>query len=339
MRDSPTSRRSALQALLALGGLSCSRSLFAEPSFAARVPGSPEDLSGALAEPDPLFAAPTRLDRIGRVMTNVMVNGKGPFRFVIDTGASRSTLAPHLARSLGLTHSVGRNVMLNGVTGAAEVPTVAVDTIEIGELKLENQDLPVIFTSIMGNADGILGVAGFHDQRIDVDFKRDRVSVLTSSGRRPHYSMVTARAQRNDNGLMIVDVRVGRRIKAKAVIDTGAERTLGNLALQNALNKNRRRKREPVSAVVHGATPDIADGDVQQIKEATIGDMTLSNLEVIFADFHVFKLWELDQEPALLIGMDMLGVLERLVIDYRRNEVSMYGERNSATRTVRTVQR
>jgi hypothetical protein len=55
--------------------------------------------------------------------------------------------------------------------------------------------------------------------------------------------------------------------------------------------------------------------------------MTLSNLDVIFADFHVFKLWGLDQQPALLIGMDLLGVLERLVIDYRRNEVSMYGER------------
>ena len=85
-----------------------------------------------------------------------------------------------------------------------------------------------------------------------------------------------------------------------------------------------------VSAVVHGATPDIADGDVQTVKEATIGDMTLTNFEVIFADFHVFKLWELDQEPAMLIGMDMLGVLDRLVIDYRRNEVSMFGERSSA---------
>ena len=220
--------------------------------------------------------------------------------------------------------------MLNGVTGAAEVPTVAVDSIEIGALQFENQHLPVIFTSIMGNADGILGVAGFQDQRIDVDFKRDRVSVLASNGRRPHYSMVTARATRNANGLMIVDVRVGRRIKAKAVIDTGAERTLGNLALQQAHEQEpAARSREPVSAVVHGATPDIADGDVQEIKQATIGDMTLSNLEVIFADFHVFKLWGLDQEPAMLIGMDMLGVLERLVIDYRRNEVSMYGERAS----------
>ena len=187
----------------------------------------------------------------------------------------------------------------------------------------------------MGNAYGILGVAGFQDQRIDVDFKKDRVSVIESNGKRPHYSMVTARATRNANGLMIVDVRVGRRIKAKAVIDTGAERSLGNIALQTAMNKNRRKKREVVSAVVHGATPDIADGDVQEIKEATIGDMTLSNLEVIFADFHVFKLWGLDQEPAMLIGMDMLGILERLVIDYRRNELSMYGERPSS----RIVQR
>jgi predicted aspartyl protease len=329
MRDSPANRRMALQALLALGGLSCSPILFAEPNISSRIPGTPEDLSGALADPEPLFAAPTRLDRIGRVMTHVKVNGKGPFRFVIDTGASRSTLAPHLARALGLKASVGRNVMLNGVTGAAEVPTVAVDSIEIGALRFVDQNLPVIFTSIMGNADGILGVAGFHDQRIDVDFKRDRVSVLASNGKRPHYSLVTARATRNANGLMILDIRVGRRIRAKAVIDTGAERTLGNLALQNAMNKHRRKKREVVSAMVHGATPDITDGDVQEVKEATIGDMTLTNMEVIFADFHVFKLWKLDQEPAMLIGMDMLGVLERLVIDYRRNEVSMYGERTS----------
>ncbi len=338
MSASRASRRTTLQALLAMGGFAASRAIFAEPNIGARVPGGADDLTGAFAEPEPLFAAPTRLDRIGRVMTEVMINGKGPFRFVIDTGASRSTLAPHLAKALGLQASVGRNVMLNGVTGVAEVPTVAVDSLEIGALRFEKQNLPVIFTSIMGNADGILGVAGFDDQRIDVDFKRDRVQVLASNGRRPHFSMVTARAQRNDHGLMILDVRIGRRIKAKAVIDTGAERTLGNLALQAAMNRGRKQF-DPVSAVVHGATADIADGEVQEIPEASIGDLKLTNLEVIFSDFHVFKLWELDQQPALLIGMDMLGVLERLVIDYRRNEISMYGARPSALPTVRTVQR
>ncbi len=330
MRETIANRRLALQMLLALGGGLCSRSILAEPNIGSRIPGGAEDFAGSLADAEPLFAAPTRLDRVGRVMTPVMVNGKGPFRFVIDTGASRSTLAPHLAKALGLTIPTGRRIMLNGVTGAAEVPTVIVDSLEIGALRFVDQHLPVIFTSIMGNADGILGVAGFQDQRIDVDFKRDRVSVAASNGRRPHYSMVTSRAERNDNGLMIIEIRVGRRIRAKAVIDTGAERTLGNLALQDAINKGRK-KRQPVSALVHGATPDITDGDMQAIRQARIGDLALSNMDVIFADFHVFKLWGLAQEPAMLIGMDMLGVLERLVIDYRRNEVSMYGDRSAAT--------
>lgn len=330
MREMLARRRIALQALVALGVGLLAQPLLADPNIGSRIPGSGDEISGALSEPQPLFAAPTRLDRIGRVMTHVMVNGKGPFRFVIDTGASRSTLAPHLAKALQLKPSVGRNVLLNGVTGVAEVPTVAVDSLEIGALRFENQNLPVIFTSIMGNADGILGVAGFGDQRIDVDFKRDRVSVLVSNGRRPNYSLVTARARRNENGLMILDMRVGRRIKVKAVIDTGAERTLGNLALQEAMNRHRRVRPELAAAVIHGATPDITDGEVQLIREASIGDMKLTNLEAIFADFHVFKLWGLDEEPALLVGMDMLGVLDRLIIDYRRNEVSMYGDRSES---------
>src|SRR4030095_13036457 len=139
MRDVLTNRRFALQMLLALGGSALSRSVLAEPNIGSRIPGSAEDFAGSLSAPAPLFAAPTRVERIGRVMTAVKVNGKGPYRFVIDTGASRSTLAPHLAKALGLTVPNGRRVVLNGVTGAAEVPTVIVDTIEIGALKFEQQ--------------------------------------------------------------------------------------------------------------------------------------------------------------------------------------------------------
>src|SRR5580704_18446199 len=53
--------------------------------------------------PDPtLFASPTTRDHIGRIVAPVMVNGRGPYRFIIDTGASDSTVSPDLARTLGL---------------------------------------------------------------------------------------------------------------------------------------------------------------------------------------------------------------------------------------------
>ena len=134
---------------------------------------------------------------------------------------------------------------------------------------------------------------------------------------------------------MIVDVRVGRRISAKAVIDTGAERTLGNLALQNAMNKGQQEARPVVAPWCTAPRPTSPTATCRKSRKPRIGDMTLTNLEVIFADFHVFKLWGSTRNRRMLIGMDMLGVLDRLVIDYRRNEVSMYGDRASS----RLVQR
>src|SRR6185437_11714875 len=74
----------------------------------ATLPGdaAPADAAAKAAEEyDSLFACPTTLDHIGRVVAPVMVDGQGPFRFVIDTGASRSSVGPSLVASLGLKMS------------------------------------------------------------------------------------------------------------------------------------------------------------------------------------------------------------------------------------------
>jgi hypothetical protein len=42
----------------------------------------------AVTAEEPRFVAPTRRDRIGRILAPVLVNGQGPFRLVLDTGAS-----------------------------------------------------------------------------------------------------------------------------------------------------------------------------------------------------------------------------------------------------------
>jgi hypothetical protein len=35
----------------------------------------------------------------------------------------------------------------------------------------------------------------------------------------------------------------------------------------------------------------------------------------------VFRLWNLDDKPAILVGMDVLGLADALMIDYRRSEM------------------
>ncbi len=44
---------------------------------------------------------------------------------------------------------------------------------------------------------------------------------------------------------------------------------------------------------------------------------------VTFANVYIFKHWKLTSEPAIMIGMDALGMLDTLIIDYRRHELQM----------------
>ncbi|MBK6599440.1 MAG: aspartyl protease family protein [Proteobacteria bacterium] len=281
-----------------------------------RITGTDEDPPEELQ-----YATSTTLDRIGRIMAPVMVNGMGPYRFVIDTGASHSTLSPALAATLAVEPNEGDIVTLNGVTGAAQVPVVHIDSLEAGALLLEDQRMPIIWSSIMADADGILGVAGLTEQRIDVDFRRNTIEIRRSRGGVRRSGALKIRAQRIAGGLLLVNGRVGRQ-KTAIIIDTGSERTLGNAALRDALTE-RRYRNDAQDTEVSGATEHIVDGERWLAPTIKIDELSVGDVEVTFGDFHVFDVWKLQHTPALILGMDVIGVLESLAIDYRRREITV----------------
>jgi hypothetical protein len=58
--------------------------------------------------------------------------------------------------------------------------------------------------------------------------------------------------------------------------------------------------------------------------------------DVTFGDLEVFRHWRLDAEPAILLGIDVLGTAAALMVDYRRHEVR---PRELPTRIKRTFRR
>jgi hypothetical protein len=69
----------------------------------AAVPEPPDELSEIVVQaPEPRFVAPTLRDKIGRIWAPVWINGKGPFRLVLDTGANHSGVTLEVAELLGL---------------------------------------------------------------------------------------------------------------------------------------------------------------------------------------------------------------------------------------------
>jgi hypothetical protein len=229
----------------------------AEPASSPPISGD-HPLSRAEAEESSLFALPTTHDHIGRVVVAAMVNGKGPFRFIVDTGATNSTVSPRLVHELGLQPTGAASIVLNGITGTAQVSAVTLDRLQAGDMTIDQLVAPVVWAPVMAGADGILGAAGLTGRSLSVDFERNYVRISRGVEMGVRAEALKIHATRVTHGLITLSMQVGR-VHGLAVIDTGSERTLGNPALQAALKLRNRTGAEALVTSVYGATEQGAD--------------------------------------------------------------------------------
>lgn len=269
-----------------------------------------------VSAPEPRYVAPTLRDRIGRIWAPVYLNDQGPFRLVLDTGATHSAVIPRVADLLGADARTNRTVRVRGVTGTAVVPVLRVHKMDIGDLLLEPAMLPVV-ADVFGGADGVLGNEGMRDKRIVIDFKRDSISVKRSKRERPGPEFRTLPTKILRNYLLAFDVTIGR-VKTTAILDTGAPQSLGNMALLEAL---KRHPEDLPKAEVVGVTLDVEYADRVAMPTIYMDEIIVRGAHMSFGDVHIFKHWNLTREPAILLGMDIIGVVEQLIIDYRTREL------------------
>jgi hypothetical protein len=266
---------------------------------------------------EPKFVAPTRRDRIGRIWAPVKIDGKGPFRLVLDTGASHSVVIQRTADVLAEPET-GEMIHVTGVTGSATVPSVHVASMEVGELLLGPTFLPIV-PDVFGGAQGVLGREGLHDMRIYADFRRDELTITHSRNQRVGLDFTVVPLTLVHDGLLMADALTGN-VHTHAIIDTGAQRTIGNEALRIALLRH---PRPPKREDIEGVTLDVQTGDNQATPPIFMGKVELQGVRVTFGDMYLFDHWKMTREPTLLIGMDVLGSFDAIVIDYRTHELQL----------------
>jgi hypothetical protein len=207
---------------------------------------------------------------------------------------------------------------MNGVTGAEVVPTVFVERVSAGDLAIENQRLPVAY-ALGGDVDGVLGVDGLGNERVLIDFVHHKVEIRASRSVVALADVTRTRIRFKFGQLMIATGQVGST-RVSAVIDTGSQYTLGNGALRNALNLHEEATQANTTEVI-GQTLAKQLGQQHVVRDVVVADTRTRYVNVVFGDFYMFKLWDLNADPTLVVGMDLLGGLDTLVIDYGRREV------------------
>lgn len=301
----------------------------AQPPAAAPVPGPA--VPAASPAPDPATLAPPvvvtpyiqpfDLDATRRMAVKVMVGGEGPFSFLVDTGAERTVIARELAERLGLTE--GAKLKMATIGGSAVVPSYRVAAVEMANLRLAAIDAPALLGRHLGAA-GLIGVDMLEERRVLIDFRKESMEILqTRKSARPIIrddDAIVVTARNSAGRLILSDARIdGKRIDV--IVDTGAQTSVGNLALQKMV-ASRGANRQPFTAtILSSVTGEDVPAMRTAIKRITLNGLDVNNLPISFADSQAFRALGLDARPALLLGMDGLALFDRVEIDFPNRRV------------------
>ncbi|MEZ5995214.1 MAG: retroviral-like aspartic protease family protein [Hyphomonadaceae bacterium] len=284
----------------------------------ARCERAPDLADYATLNASDIAAGPTVMDRIGRVVASVNVNGQGPFRFIVDTGANRSAVSDALAESLELAPTGEGEV--HTVYGVTQAPMIQVDSLRYGDISVNAAALPVLSGAVLAGEHGLLGVDGMSDRRLRIDFDRRCIEIAPSRGVRRLGGWTTVRGELRFGHLVVMRGAVNG-IPVSMFLDTGSNSTLANIALRDALRTRAARTVHVDRVHAYTAGEPVVLDTAIALPRVSLGQVDVRNVLAFVGDFHIFHIWDLDNEPALLVGMDVLSRTHGVAIDYGRATV------------------
>jgi len=315
-------RRHAIQAMAAAAaaGLAAPRAFALGPGDATRLPPTttPVPLAPSpRADPTESGEVAGGRDPFDHLTAPVTLNGRGPYPFIVDTGASISCVSKPLAETLGLPLEPSRPV--HTVVGVKPQALTLVDELRVGVRRQRGMQALAIPLE-QPQVQGVLAVDWLKGQRLTLDFENSRLEFTSSRTEASGPGQVVVPARRKHGQLTIVDADLGDK-RISAMIDSGSELSLCNTALLNMLDRRQAlpAKRRVIEMVTIIGEP--FSGELMFLPFLRLGGLHLGNVAVVHADTYVFKIWGLADKPAILLGMDLLREFRAVSLDFGRSQV------------------
>jgi predicted aspartyl protease len=273
-----------------------------------------------------LAVIPRQVSDTGHIVVETTLNGIGPFRLVIDTGASISALYEHALAKVDIEPLPNIKVHVFGIGGSGLFPLAEVAEIRVGDEPWKDARVAVLPTPspVAARVDGILGV----------DFL-SRYAVLYSRQERALHlypvELVSERLYLGWDRIVLRELRVGDGNVAvfvldmyiddqhiPTVFDLGATANLINRRGTRALDilvRSPRAKQEIHG--VSGSTEVLAELHVWRLQ---INNSIWRNRVFLVGEFPVFETLGLNRQPAAIAGADLFGRRD-FIIDFTRRRL------------------
>jgi hypothetical protein len=169
---------------------------------------------------------------------------------------------------------------------------------------------------------GLLGIDGMLGRRLMMDFERRCIEIRPSQRAPPLHNWFTIQGEFRFGSLVVIPGEI-RNQRVNLIIDTGSDASMANVALREQLRRGARGdySRSEVARAFTAGEPVALDAAVLIPRLELGGGVEVNNLIAYVGNFHIFNLWGLQDEPTLLIGMDVLSQTRAIAIDYERGAV------------------
>jgi predicted aspartyl protease len=265
--------------------LSIALSVLAAVAWAVPVSGAAHFFAG---ERPRLVQSGSRLPQPARFRTSkdrglvisTWVNGRGPYVFVIDTGAGVNVISAALVGPAGLSVTQTRQTLLGGLSGATTSSNreATIDTLALGNKNnlLPSGNSAIVVSYLPAGIDGILDpTQAFAPYGYSIDMPNGQITALDDVGESSHGSASDGATvewlRRGDSDRPFVRLGDGRL----ALIDTGSRFGLA-ISDRQAIVISRNKTRHTIPSL------DLGGGTINARRVApttiTIGELVLRGI-------------------------------------------------------------
>ena len=258
------------------------------------------------------------------ILLPVRINDRGPFDFILDTGAGTSLLSADLAKALDVKVIGSKEGQSAG--GKVSVSLAKVDSLAVGETKLDDVDVGIvdlgqIAKTIGAKIDGDLGYNFLKHFRVTINYRDCELRLedpkRIESFARGAQTEIPIRLANPAKPLLLVNVHANGRGPFQFAIDTGTSTT----AITPELAKQLGIETSPVGPGTTGGAP--VDFHAATLQSFQLGGAKIDNMAVVVADFFTMLSAAIGAKLDGIVGYNFLRNY-KVVIDYPGETLTLF---------------
>tara|TARA_R110000782_G_scaffold72885_1_gene145776 strand:- start:1071 stop:2045 length:975 start_codon:yes stop_codon:yes gene_type:complete len=256
---------------------------------------------------------PFDMNPSGHMVVPLRINDAAQAIGVIDTAATYAMIDGATASAAGVPPPDELSVNVLGLEGLQAFPVVHIGSLSAGNTRIDAFPAALSRRIAVTGIHNVVPLTALEGDVVDFDFDEGRVLVYNG---RPDTSTELSSSRMKMHirqGLWFAEVRLNG-IKGLALIDTGSSISYVNSRFADAAGA---RPNDEKTQTLRGITGGNVAIRVATARKFTLGQHRVTGPDLIVADPALFSHLGMDDEPAMVLGLDYLSIF-RVQLDRRR---------------------